>query len=48
MVPAMIHSLAELGAGLRAERKALGLSQADLTLAAGVGLHFVVQLMRVG
>ena len=44
MVPAAIHSAAELGAALRAERKALGLSQADLALAAGVGLRFVVEL----
>jgi HTH-type transcriptional regulator/antitoxin HipB len=44
MVPAVIHSAAELGAALRAERKALGLSQADLALAAGVGLRFVVEL----
>ena len=29
---------------MRAERKALGLSQADLSLAAGVGLRFVVEL----
>jgi len=44
MVPAAIHSVAELGAALRAERKALGLNQADLALAAGVGLRFVVEL----
>jgi y4mF family transcriptional regulator len=36
--------VAELGAALRAERKALGLNQADLALAAGVGLRFVVEL----
>ena len=43
-MPAAIHSVAELGAALRAERKALGLNQADLALAAGVGLRFVVEL----
>ncbi|MFM7733745.1 MAG: type II toxin-antitoxin system Y4mF family antitoxin [Cyanobium sp.] len=36
--------MAELGAALRAERKALKLTQADLALAAGVGLRFVVEL----
>jgi len=44
VVPAAIHSVAELGAALRAERKALRLNQADLALAAGVGLRFVVEL----
>ena len=39
-----IHSVADLGAALRTERKALGLTQADLALAAGVGLRFVVEL----
>ena len=39
-----IRSVAELGVALRAERKALGLTQADLALAAGVGLRFVVEL----
>ena len=39
-----IHSVKELGAGLRAARKGLGLTQADLALAAGVGLRFVVEL----
>jgi HTH-type transcriptional regulator/antitoxin HipB len=39
-----IHSVADLGAALRAKRKALGLTQADLALAAGVGLRFVVEL----
>ncbi len=43
-MPAAIHSVAGLGAALRAERKALGLNQADLALAAGVGLRFVVEL----
>ena len=39
-----IQSVRELGAGLRAARKSLGLTQADLALAAGVGLRFVVEL----
>ena len=34
----------ELGAALRMARKALGLTQAELALAAGVGLRFVVEL----
>ena len=34
----------ELGAALRVARKALGLTQAELALAAGVGLRFVVEL----
>ena len=36
-----IASAGELGAALRRSRKALGLTQADLALAAGVGLRFV-------
>ena len=39
-----IHSVRDLGAALRVTRKALGLTQADLALAAGVGLRFVVDL----
>ena len=39
-----INTVRELGAGLRKARKALGLTQADLALAAGVGLRFVVDL----
>lgn len=39
-----IHSVRDLGAALRLARKALGLTQADLALAAGVGLRFVVEL----
>ena len=39
-----IHSVHDLGAALRVTRKALGLTQADLALAAGVGLRFVVEL----
>lgn len=41
---AMIRSVQDLGAALRVARKALGLTQADLSLAAGVGLRFVVEL----
>jgi y4mF family transcriptional regulator len=40
----MIRSVQDLGAALRVARKALGLTQADLALAAGVGLRFVVEL----
>jgi len=36
-----IGSTEELGAALRRNRKALGLTQAELALAAGVGLRFV-------
>ena len=39
-----IHSLRDLGAALQVARKALRLTQADLALAAGVGLRFVVEL----
>lgn len=39
-----IHSVRDLGAALRVARKALRLTQADLALAAGVGLRFVVEL----
>lgn len=39
-----IHSVRDLGAALRLTRKALRLTQADLALAAGVGLRFVVEL----
>ncbi|MCP9781582.1 helix-turn-helix transcriptional regulator [Cyanobium sp. To12R1] len=34
----------DLGAALRVARKTLRLTQADLALAAGVGLRFVVEL----
>lgn len=37
----LIGSTEELGAALRRSRKALGLTQAELALAAGVGLRFV-------
>lgn len=40
----VIHSVRDLGATLRVARKALRLTQADLALAAGVGLRFVVDL----
>ena len=40
----MIRSVQDLGAALRVARKALGLTQADLALAARVGLRFVVEL----
>jgi HTH-type transcriptional regulator / antitoxin HipB len=45
-VVAMVHidSPQTLGATLRAARKRLGLTQADLALSAGVGLRFVVDL----
>ncbi|CAD5377709.1 hypothetical protein OF001_U220036 [Pseudomonas sp. OF001] len=42
MIP--IDSTQALGAALRAARKQLGLTQADLALAAGVGVRFVVDL----
>ena len=41
---AAITSPQSLGAALRATRKRLGLTQADLALAAGVGLRFIVEL----
>jgi y4mF family transcriptional regulator len=37
----LIGSTEELGKALRHSRKALGLTQAELALAAGVGLRFV-------
>jgi len=39
-----IHSVHDLGAALQVARKTLRLTQADLALAAGVGLRFVVEL----
>ena len=39
-----IRSVRDLGTALRLMRKALRLTQADLALAAGVGLRFVVEL----
>jgi y4mF family transcriptional regulator len=41
---AAITSPQSLGTVLRASRKRLGLTQADLALAAGVGLRFIVEL----
>ena len=42
----IIHSTEELGRVLRAERKALGLTQGDLAAASGVSLRFVSELER--
>lgn len=39
-----IHSPADLGASIRTTRKALGLTQPQLALAAGVGVRFIVEL----
>lgn len=39
-----ITSHQSLGTALRLTRKRLGLTQADLALAAGVGLRFIVEL----
>ena len=41
---AAITSPQSLGTALRATRKRLGLTQAELALAAGVGLRFIVEL----
>jgi HTH-type transcriptional regulator/antitoxin HipB len=41
---AAITSPQSLGTALRLTRKRLGLTQADLALAAGVGLRFIVEL----
>ena len=43
---ATIRSTAELGATIRAERKALGLTQGDLAAACGFSLRFVSELER--
>jgi HTH-type transcriptional regulator / antitoxin HipB len=40
----IIKNTAELGAAIRAERRARGLSQDDVALSAGVGLRFVHDL----
>ena len=42
----VIHSTDELGRVIRAERKALGLTQSDLAAASGVSLRFVSELER--
>lgn len=41
-----IHSTDELGRVIRAERKALGLTQDDLAAACGVSLRFISELER--
>jgi y4mF family transcriptional regulator len=41
-----IHTADELGRAIRAERKALGLTQDDLAAACGVSLRFVSELER--
>ncbi len=41
-----IHSTAELGAIIRTERKALGLTQDDLAAAGGLSLRFISELER--
>ena len=40
----IILSAQTLGAALRMDRKRMGLTQADLALAAGVGVRFIVDL----
>lgn len=39
-----IHTTQQLGASLLAARKRIGLTQAQLALAAGVGVRFIVDL----
>ena len=41
-----IGSPADLGAAIRRARKAAGLTQGDLALAAGVGVRFLVELEK--
>jgi y4mF family transcriptional regulator len=41
---AAVASVADLGVALRSARKRLGLTQAELALAAGVGVRFLVEL----
>ncbi len=43
-MPTAIDSPADLGTAIRKTRKALGLTQPQLALAAGVGVRFVVEL----
>jgi y4mF family transcriptional regulator len=43
---AVIHSTIELGAVVRTERKALGLTQSDLAAACGLSVRFVSELER--
>ncbi len=42
----IIHSTAELGHAIRAERKALGLTQGDLAAASNVSLRFLSEVER--
>lgn len=42
----ILRSTAELGGAIRAERKALGLTQGDLAAASGVSLRFISELER--
>jgi len=43
-MPTPIETPAQLGAAARRSRKALGLTQPQLALAAGVGVRFIVDL----
>lgn len=43
-MPVSIQDAAALGHAVRAARKALGLTQPQLALAAGVGVRFIVEL----
>jgi HTH-type transcriptional regulator / antitoxin HipB len=43
---ALIHTTLDLGAALRAARRARGLRLEDVALAAGVGVRFVSELER--
>ncbi len=43
---ASIHSTDDLGALIRAERKALGLTQGDLAAACGFSLRFISEVER--
>jgi y4mF family transcriptional regulator len=42
----IIHSTADLGRAIRAERQKLGLTQGDLAAASGVSLRFISELER--
>lgn len=41
-----IEALSDLGAFIRAKRKAQGLTQRELSIVAGVGLRFVIEVER--
>lgn len=41
-----IEALSDLGAFIRSRRKAQGLTQRELSMAAGVGLRFVIEVER--